>query len=196
MARASCVILVMLGLGTLLLAAQSANQQPRPTIIVHTPALQNPSQPVSSATAVSDSTLNHCPVVMRAEHLSDGSMVRTGNAAHPAGIGQRLHLSLISQEKKQITSAILTVHGMTPKGRMTETLTAGSGAYDATQEIYVSFASGPNETAIASIWVQGMSAVEMIDLKSVEYGDGSKWEPADGSSCEVRPDPLMLITER
>jgi hypothetical protein len=145
-------------------------------------------------TVIEVPNLPGCPVLMHAGHLADGSMIKT-DSAHPRGIGQWLSLSLQSFDNKQIAKATLTVHGMTPKGHITQTVADG-GPADATQTFHVTFVSGANQAALADLWVPGMSAVERIDLESVGYGDGSVWKVADSSFCQVRPDPFMLITSR
>jgi len=138
---------------------------------------------------------NRCPVSMRAVHLADGSMVKT-SVAHPQGVGQWLSLSLTSLDKKEIAKATVTVHGLTPKGRMTQTRLNGASTPDATRTMSVPFSAGPDRVAFARIWVPGMSAVMEIDLRSMVYGDGSIWQSVDGQACEVKPDPLMLISGR
>jgi hypothetical protein len=140
--------------------------------------------------------LNRCPVFMRAQHLSDGSLVKTGKPAHPPGIGQRLHLTLTNPDSKQIASARVTVHGVTPKGRVMQAMPAQGGSSDATQSLSVTFSPEPDQSATADLWVPGMTAVESIALESMMYSDGTTWKVADGMACRVRPDPLMLISVR
>jgi hypothetical protein len=175
-------------LGTILLSAQSANQQ-RGASIIFTP--QSTAQPAISY-AMPSST---CPVSLRAGHLSDGNLVRTGTA-HPKGIGQWLSLSLTSPDEKQITRARLTVHGLTPKGHMSQTRSVGTASLDAEQTFTVEFSPGRQSIAVANLWVPGMSAVERIDVQSVDYHDGSTWKLADGQSCQVKPDLFMLVASQ
>ena len=146
--------------------------------------------------AVPPPTVNNCPVFMRAQHLSDGSLVKTGKPAHPSGIGQRLHLTFKNPDSKQIASARLTVRGVTPKGRVMQAMPAQGGSSDATQSLSVTFSPGPDQSATADLWVPGMTAVESIALESMMYSDGTTWKAADGMACRVRPDPLMLISVR
>jgi hypothetical protein len=151
---------------------------------------------VHTLVAVPPPALNGCPVSMRAQHLSDGSLVKTGKAPHPAGIGQRLHLTFTNPDPKQIASASVMIHGMTPKGRVMQAASAQGGSSDATQSLSVTFSAGPDRSATANLWVPGMTAVQSIELESMMYSDGSTWKPADGIACHVTPDPLMLITSR
>jgi len=136
-----------------------------------------------------------CPVSMRAQHLSDGGIVRT-RAAHPSGIGQWLHLSLISPDSRQIAKATLRVRGFSPKARVTQTGPGADPAFDAMQTLTVTFVAGTDRSAAADFWVPGMSAVGRIELESLTYSDGSTWQTGDAMSCHIAPDPLMLITSR
>jgi hypothetical protein len=145
--------------------------------------------------------MSGCPVSLRAQHLADGSMVRARDA-HPKGVGQWLHLAVAYPEAgpsaaaaKEVTGALITVHGFADVPRMTEAAPAAEARADAKRTILVPFSTatyaGP--AAGADVWVPGMTAVTSIDLKSVTYADGSQWSLTGGGSCRITPDPLMLI---
>ena len=131
-----------------------------------------------------------CPAVMKAQHLSDGSMVRTGSS-HPKGLGQWLHVTLYTT---QGAIATLAVHGFSNKGRMTETNMGSSP--DAVRTVTVYLAPAPNGQAGGDIWAPGLTAVASLDLVSLNYDDSTKWNAVTGHTCRVTPDPLMLITAR
>jgi hypothetical protein len=145
-----------------------------------------------------------CPVSMQATHLADGSLVKTGGA-HPGGIGQWLSLSLSSDEKR-IVKATFKVHGVKPTGHVTQALSLANGPDNITQTLTVPLStethrnapanSWVHQEARANLWVPGMSAVDRIDLQSLDYSDGSTWKVADRQSCSIVPDPKMLITSR
>ena len=137
---------------------------------------------------------SNCPVSMRAQHLSDGNLVRTGKAAHPAGIGQRLHLTLKTPHAEQVAGAQVTIRGTTPKGRVMQASSTDSS--DAMRELSVSFSTEPDGSASADLWVPGVTAIQSIELDSVSYSDGSTWKAAAGDACRITPDPLMLISGR
>lgn len=146
-----------------------------------------------------------CPVSMQATHLADGSFVKT-DTAHPRGVGQWLSLALTDSDDKQIVKATLKVHGVKPNGHVTQALSGANGPDNITQTLTVPFPSKPyrnaptnswvHQEARANLWVSGMSAVDRIDLESLDYNDGSTWNVADRHSCSVVPDPKMLITSR
>jgi hypothetical protein len=149
---------------------------------------------VQTAVIVSPPALSHCPVSMRAKHLSDGSMVQTGKPAHSAGVGQRLHLTL--RDAKQIQSATLTIHGLTPKAHSIMLWPGQGGSPGITRDMSVKFLTGSDGSASADLWIPGMSAVESIELESLIYSDGSAWKVTDGNACRITPDPFMLISGR
>jgi hypothetical protein len=145
--------------------------------------------------AAQPSSVSSCPVSMRAQHLSDGSLVKTRDS-HPSGIGQWLHLSLASRDSKQIAKATLRVRGFSPKGRVTQTGLGKDQAFDAMRTLTVVLAAAADRSAAADFRVPDMTAVGRIDLESLEYSDGSTWKTSGASSCRVAPDPEMLITMR
>jgi len=184
---------LVLSLSALAAVAQNTARQPGPSIIFSTIAPRAPGQlPAHTMTMNAVAFPSGCPVSLHAGHLADGSMVRT-DGAHPRGLGQWLSLSLTSPDQKQIANATLTVWGMTPKSRLS--LASGSGAADAEQTFHVPFTQG-QKSAVARLWVPGMSAVQRIDVQSVEYSDGSMWRVASNANCQVSPDPFMLVTSR
>ncbi len=146
-------------------------------------------------TAGQPASVSSCPVAMRAQHLSDGSLVKTRDS-HPSGIGQWLHLSLVSRDSRQIARATLRVRGFSPKARVTQTGPGGDQAFDAVRTLTVAFAARAGRSATADLWVPGMTAVGRIDLESLEYSDGSTWQIDGASICRVAPDPEMLIMSR
>lgn len=76
---------------------------------------------------------------------------------------------------------------------------AGSGQggeSEAARDLTVRFSAGEDRSALADLWVPGMTAVESIELQSAEYSDGSIWKLAGGMACRVKPEPFMLIAGR
>jgi hypothetical protein len=132
---------------------------------------------------------------MRAQHLTDGNMVKTRNA-HPSGAGQWLHLTLVGHDAKQIARATLIVRGSSPKGRVTGAENNDSEPFNAVRTLAVALTENADHSAAADLWVPGMTAVQRIELKSLVYSNDSSWRVGDGTSCRVTPDPLMLITSR
>jgi len=130
----------------------------------------------------------NCPVVLNVSHLADGSMIRA-NRAHPGGIGQWLHIVVMTPT---VSTATLLVRGYSDKGRITQT--SGNGGPDAERTVTVTFAGKPNGQAIGNVWAPGLTAVDSIYLVSLTYVGGTNWSSPNQSACQVTPDPLMLIS--
>jgi hypothetical protein len=150
---------------------------------------------------------NACPASMQVTHLADGSLVKTGSG-HPSGIGQWLSLSFNggNSNENQIVQAKVAVHGIKPNGHVTQALSFVNGPDNMVRTFTVPVPTGRHKDAHgnlmvdrdtrANLWVPGMSAVDRIDLVSLDYSDGSTWTVSDHQSCSVVPDPKMLITSR
>lgn len=136
-----------------------------------------------------------CPVGLRAQHLADGGMVETGSAA-PHGIGQRLYLTLTGKPGLQVVSAKVLVRGWTPQGRLQQTLSKQSGSGSGARSLTARFTAGEKNTATATIWAPGLSAVDSVEVLSVSYADGSTWTSGKYLACRVVPDPSMLIADK
>jgi hypothetical protein len=131
-----------------------------------------------------------CPAMFTVQHLSDGTMIRTGRA-HPKGLGQSLHVTL---NVHQGAIATLAVHGYSNKGRATEASLGSSP--DAVRTVTVYLAPAQNSQTAANIWAPELTAVSSIDLVSLNYDDGTNWSAPSGQTCRVTPNPMMLITAR
>jgi hypothetical protein len=179
--------LVTVLLSTAVLSAQSATWPRQPLSGFGVAGMEGMGASSSGLAKIGQAPINACPVSMRIQHRSDGNLVRT-QSAHPKGAGQRLHITLAGLDSKQIVKATLTVYGLSAKGQDTSS--------EMTQTATVPFAASANGGFSADFWVPGMTAVQLIDLKSIQYSDGSTWKLADGQTCQARPDLFMLVSSR
>jgi len=136
-----------------------------------------------------------CPVSLRAQQAAGGGTLAVDNA-RPKGPAQRLHLILTNPDSRQVTGATVTVRGLTAKGRITQTLATPDDSSDAARTLTVRFSAGPGNAVSADLWAPGLTAVQMVELNSVTYADGSTWKLADSSVCRTVPDKLMPIGNR
>jgi len=179
----SFALLFVSSLGIILvsnsLAAQNAGSQPAQALL-HAP-------PANTA----------CPVSIRAQQASDGDMLAVDHSrpSHPKGIAQRLHLTLTYPDSRRITRATVTIHGLTPRSRVTRTFTTHDDS-DAARTVDVTFPGGPRNAVSAYLWVPGLSAVSTIDLNAVTFADGSTWKLSSGGMCHAQVDGLMLISNK
>lgn len=139
-----------------------------------------------------------CPVSLRAQHLSDGGMVkvRDGHPDHPAGIGQWLHLTLANPASRRIAKARVIVYGFTNRARVTEAGAGGQGSADAIRTFTVAMVAQSDKAVAGDLWAPGMTAVQTVELESVTYADGETASFSGNQACRVAPDPLMLIAGR
>jgi hypothetical protein len=151
------------------------------------------------------SNVSGCPVSLQATQISSADMMQV-RKGQPQNTGQRLHLVLADRDSKQIVAATVAVQGFTFTPRMmnagnTADLTARKvrpgeeaqkGSSQATRTIHMTFQAGTS--VAADIVVEGVSATQTIDLIALSYADGTKWKLAEGQSCRIAPDPLMLIS--
>jgi hypothetical protein len=132
---------------------------------------------------------------VRAQQAANGSKWEVDNS-RPKGPAQRLYLVLVSPNSNRITSATVTVRGLTPKNRITQTLSSPGNSSDAAKTLSITFPAGPGKEVSSDLLVPGLSAVSSIDLDSITYADGSAWKLAAGNVCRTPIDGFMLISGR
>jgi hypothetical protein len=143
-----------------------------------------------------DMPLNACSMALRAQHLADGTMLKTARD-HVQGPGQRLHLILTRPDARKITSVTVKVSGWAPTGRVQQAAQADKDAgAQAGKQLVVAMQAESDTTAVGDLWAPGLTAVTSIELVSIGYTDGSKWAPAAGQSCRVEPDGIMPVAGR
>lgn len=174
--------------GSIAMSAQVANQ--------YNPQKIDPNQHQTKTIIVQLPTVtSSCPVSLRAQQAAGGENLAV-NSARPKGIAQGLHLILTSPDSRQISAAQVTVHGLTAKPRLTQTLSNQPGSSDAAKTLDVRFSAGPGKDVSADLWVPGLTSIQEIELNSVTYTDGSAWRLAAGNACRTVPERLMLIGNR
>jgi hypothetical protein len=163
-------------------SAQAGKQQPKDIVI--------PPMPSS------------CPLAMEARYPSglaarvpvgSGGMV---NAKPSRKIGQELHLKLTNSKREAVRAVRITAHGWTGKGRTLPAQKASSGRDGGSATVSIEVSIAPHATAERDVRLDGLTAVDSIDLVEVSYANGSSWEPASDDACHIVPDPVMLISQR
>lgn len=132
-----------------------------------------------------------CPVGLRAQHVSDGTMVNTRDEKKQE-TAQRLHLSF-SKANHPIARATLNVSGWTMESRFEEALAKSAKHGTGQNAVAVRTLTVPVTGGSADVWVPGLTGVSSIELVSLEYADGTTWTPSGVDRCRFTPDPLMLI---
>lgn len=184
-------LLFALGLGTSLLAAQSANNG------VPTSGMQS-----AVGIVIQDSSPQPCPVSLRVRQAAN-AFSREVDGAVPPGAGdrviknvaQKLHVSAAGPRAKRIVAANVTVRGYSNKSRFLPVLSTGND-FDAFRTFNVRFSEDATEGSTADFAVPGLTAVGAIDLNEVTYSDGSTWKIAGKRTCRTPIDGLMLVSGR
>ncbi len=136
-----------------------------------------------------------CPVVMDARH-EDGlhRRVLVNGAAAQETPGLRFVLTLINPQSTRIVKAKVTVHGTNGKWQLFKADTAQTGSAEASKTLELEFTSpGDEKNVSANLMLPGFTSVTSIELDSLTYANGSSWKFAGRGSCQVAPNPFMLV---
>jgi len=178
------------------LAAQTAGRQPSKGFgVAGMEGLSNDQHQTQTIVISPQQPNGACPVSVRAQQAANWSRREVDNKP-PEGPAQRLHLTLVSPDSNRITSATVTVRGLTPKNRVTQTLLSTDDSSDAAKTLSITFPAGPGKNVSSDLVVPGLSAVYSIDLDSIAYADGAAWKLAAGKVCRTPIDGFMLISGR
>jgi len=135
-----------------------------------------------------------CPVSLRAQYRADGGLLNV-EKSRPDWPAQMLHLILTNPDSGRIVSARVRVHGLSGKGRVTQTV-SGQNEPDAAATLDVQLAQGPDREASGDLRAPGIATILSVELTSVTYADGSTRSFSGPETCRVAPDKKMLIAGR
>lgn len=190
---------IVLTISALLLASTAASAQ---AVDKYHPQKFDPAQERRMETSSSVwhvQAAETCPVPMSARQGSAGSLVAVKSGqpglSSAKGIAQRIRLSVAGGNNAKVVSASVTVHGLTPEGRLLPVDSGDHGTSQISRHLDVAFSlDAANETG-ANLLLHGFSAVFSIDIDSITYADGSTRRSASGT-CRVVPDSMMLVDVR
>ena len=150
-----------------------------------------------------ESAPSACPVALRAtQNGMDNRLVKVSpgqpeTTPPSSSSSQSIHLSAARGSHGAIVQATVKVHGLSNKARMVP-LASQSGPSDIARRMNVAFDRSDTGEA-ADLILRGFTAVSFVDIESVTYADGSTWTAnatANGTTCRIIPDPMMLIGAR
>jgi hypothetical protein len=178
------------------LAAQTAGRQPSQGFgVASMEGLSNDQHQTQTIVISPQQQGSVCPVSVRAQQAANWSRREVDNKP-PKGPAQRLHLTLVNPDSTRITGATVTVRGLTPRNRVTQTQLSTGDSSDAAKTLSITFTAGLGKDVASDLLVPGLSAVYSIDLDSIAYADGSTWKLAAGKVCRTPIDGFMLISGR
>lgn len=139
---------------------------------------------------------NQCPLTLSAQQGSSGQLRSTQvipSHADKQPIGQQIRLTLANPRLIGVTAARIQVRGYTPNARA---FPAASPSPDAARSLDLVLTVAPGQDATTDLRLESFSAVTSIELESVSYADGSRWQAGAEARCQIAPDPILLITGR
>lgn len=149
---------------------------------------------VSAHPAVGSPILNEmgesCPVDLQVQRRAMHVLVTTGDhRTIPAAL--RLRLDWANRREKEIVAAAIVAHGFNAEPRV---IPAGSPVSPELKKVLaVKLDIGRDGRTSTLLDLQHFATVSFIDLKSIEYGDGTRWIAPGERSCGVAPNPLLLV---
>jgi len=139
---------------------------------------------------------NACPVSFHAQQAADGEVV-DADKGRPEGPAQRLHLIVDYPASGPITRARVTVHGLSPRARITPAQARPDDPTDVSRTLDIRFHPEPDgKSGSADFWVSGLTSVRTIDVEAVTFANGLSLRLKGQSACSFGPDPLMLIANQ
>lgn len=174
-----CSIAVVLGSMTLL--AQTAERKP--------------SQP-AVATVIPVST--GCPVDILAQRDVGSGQLQQVPAKNQqnSGPSQNLHLTLTNTSYSEIVGERVTAYGLNAKGQLTPAETASSDSSAMQKSFDLKVKVDPKSTGSVDLVLTGFTAITYLNVDSIRYAGGSKWQPSAQRTCRFVPDGTMLISSR
>lgn len=151
----------------------------------------NTAQRVIAIDAISVMGAN-CPVGLMARPAGVGAMVQT--AGKKQDVAPQLELNWENRHGKKIVAATIEVQGYDASPQVIPADVAVSPKLKKTFNLNVSL-SGDGKTT-TDLRVRPFTSVSWIDLRSIEYADGTHWNAADGEICRVVPSRFVLIGAR
>lgn len=140
--------------------------------------------------------LNTCPIQMQAQQRMGDHIMTARDGQRLPTFGQRIRLELADANGVRITGASVRVNGTAARNRVMQTAPGMAGPNEVTRVMHVEFSIQDQLNVSTDLVLAGFTSVTSIDLLSVNYEDGASWRLDQHQFCQVRPDPVMLITNR
>jgi hypothetical protein len=185
MTRAAVGIALLLS-GSLTLAAQSASGAGAFRIVKPGQETPVPTQAAS---------VSECPVSMHASQDVWSHTIAVQKGLNER-FGQRISLTLRDSHASHIVAATVRVQGLTGKNHVVQIQTGTAQSGDSGKKLKVTFAEQSDGSVSGDLWIGGFTSITSIQLLEASYADGSTWRISGSNTCSVKPDPLMLVSNR
>jgi hypothetical protein len=98
---------------------------------------------------------------------------------------------------KSLSSGVLkvdlTVHGLSPRGRMIPTALAAAKDDSDSTETFQFSGSSDAPLLSSSVWTKQMSAVTWVELTRIEFTNGTVWQESATARCAAAPSLFVLV---
>jgi hypothetical protein len=150
---------------------------------------QDSTQPVIVYTSPGMMSL-HCPVQMTAQKLG-GLAMREASDRRSYEATQELQLFWKNFRTKNVVAATIVVSGHDASPRLLPTGQRVTPELIRAFDVKMDLSHG--NTTETRLSARSFATVSRIDLKSVEYADGTHWAISPGETCSVEPNGFMLV---
>ncbi len=131
-----------------------------------------------------------CPVDFSVRQRPGLQALRVGDRRSP-GSSQYLEITFTPPDERRIESAEITVRGT--DGSLRALLVATPPA-DVEKEFRLSREASRLSLRQFGVWVDGMSSVRWVQLRSLTFADGTVLQSSSDSTCRREPDRFVLVT--
>ena len=140
----------------------------------------------------------NCPVDFSAKRgLGPGQMQRSlDNGQKDQGPSQALQLTLNNTSYSEIVGVRVTAYGLNAKGQFTPANAELNDSSAMQKSFDLNLKVSPKSTGSVKLVLNGFTAVTYLNVDSIRYAGGSKWQPTAQHTCHVVPDGAMLISSR
>jgi hypothetical protein len=138
----------------------------------------------------------YCPIGMYASQDIWNHTIAVQKGLGSEKFGQRISLTLRDFHGQHIVAGTVRVQGLTGKNHMLQTDNKTSQNSNSTRTLKVTFTQQADGSVSGDLWIGGFTSITSVQLLEATYSDGSIWRISAKSTCSVRPDPLMLVTNR
>ena len=136
-----------------------------------------------------------CPVGLRALQGSGAGLVKVRGSFAPGPQVPTQHIHFVVADP-HATGARVRVFGHSDREHLEQTRLSNFEMHELGRTVDVTLSAENDTEAAADLVLPGFTSVQSIELESITYQDGSIWNLGTGQSCQIAPDPLMLIADR
>jgi hypothetical protein len=128
-----------------------------------------------------------CPVQFSVDRVPGGAFIKTNGAPAPRGQGLNIKFA---KPTAQIVSADIVVHGYPAKARV---IPATPPVPSEVTESFHLTASTDQPLLHSTIWTNRMILANWVELKRLEYADGTTWQSSAPRQCSASPSLFLLV---